>query len=56
MGYVGLGETDKAFEWLERSLESHDEQIIWIYKHPMFTALRNDPRYHELVIKLNLTK
>ncbi|MEP6704062.1 MAG: tetratricopeptide repeat protein, partial [Acidobacteriota bacterium] len=33
MGYVGLGENDKAFEWLDRALVSHDEQIIWIYKH-----------------------
>src|ERR1051326_668182 len=56
MGYVGLGEKDKAFEWLGKSLESHDEQIIWIYKHPMFAPLRDDPRYKELLVKLNLAK
>jgi TolB-like protein len=56
MGYAGLGEKDKAFEWLGKSLESHDEQVIWIYKHPMFAALRGDPRYNELLIKLNLSK
>jgi tetratricopeptide (TPR) repeat protein len=47
MGYVGLGEKDKAFEWLDKSLASHDEQIVWIYKHPMFAPLRDDPRYKE---------
>jgi serine/threonine protein kinase/tetratricopeptide (TPR) repeat protein len=56
MGYGGLGEKDKAFEWLDKALESHDEAILWIYKHPMFTPLRDDPRYKELVIKLNLAK
>ncbi|MEO6333945.1 MAG: tetratricopeptide repeat protein [Pyrinomonadaceae bacterium] len=56
MGYVGLGKTDKAFEWLDRSLDSHDEQIIWIYKHPLFAPLRNDPRYKELLEKLNVGK
>ncbi len=56
MGYAGLGEKDKAFEWLAKSLDSHDEQIIWIYKHPMFAPLRDDPRYKELLVKLNLAK
>jgi TolB-like protein/Tfp pilus assembly protein PilF len=56
MGYGGLGEKDKAFEWLDKSLESHDEAVIWIYKHPMFTPLRDDPRYKDLLIKLNLAK
>ena len=56
MGYAALGEKDKAFDWLNKSLESHDEQIIWLYKHPMFASLRDDPRYKELLIKLNLAK
>jgi len=54
MGYGGLGENDKAFAWLDKALQSHDEQIVWIYKHPMFTPLRSDQRYKELVVKLNL--
>lgn len=54
MGYAGMGETEKAFEWLDASLRSHDEQIIWIYQHPMFANLRNDPRYAELLKQLNL--
>jgi TolB-like protein/Flp pilus assembly protein TadD len=54
MGYGGLGEKDKAFEWLEKSLESHDEAIVWVYKHPMFKSLRDDPRYTELLNKLDL--
>ncbi len=54
MGYVGLGDLDKAFEWLDKALESHDEQIVWIYKHPMFSGLRADPRYKEMLKKVNL--
>ena len=54
MGYAGLGDTEKAFQWLDASLRSHDEQVIWIYKHPMFANLRNDPRYGELLKELNL--
>jgi serine/threonine-protein kinase len=54
MGYGGLGDKNKAFQWVEKSLESHDEAIFWIYKHPMFSPLRDDPRYKELLKKLNL--
>jgi serine/threonine protein kinase/TolB-like protein/Flp pilus assembly protein TadD len=56
MGYGGLGEKDKAFEWLDKSLESHDEAILWIYKHPMFSPLRDDPRFKKLLKKLNLAE
>jgi serine/threonine protein kinase len=54
MGYGGLGDKNKAFQWVEKSLESHDEAIFWIYRHPMFSPLRDDPRYKELLKKLNL--
>jgi TolB-like protein len=54
MGYAGLGDVDSAFGWLDKSLESHDEAIVWVYRHPMFGQLRNDPRYTELLKKLNL--
>jgi hypothetical protein len=56
MAYAGLGEKDKAFEWLNKALESRDEQIIWIYKHPMFATLRDDARYKELLLHLKVVK
>jgi len=56
MGYAGLGDKDKAFEWLNKALESRDEQIIWIYKHPMFATLRDDARYKELLLHLKVVK
>jgi eukaryotic-like serine/threonine-protein kinase len=55
MAYTGLGDLDKAFDWLDKSLASHDEAIVWVYRHPMFTQLRNERRYKELLKKLNLS-
>ena len=52
MGYVGLGDKDKAFAWLDKSYESHDEAIYWTKNHPMFEPLRNDPRYQPLLQRL----
>ena len=54
MGYGALGDIDKAFEWLDKALESHDEQVIWTYKHPMFASIRGDGRYKELLRRLML--
>ena len=54
MGYAGLGDKDKAFEWLDKSYESHDEAIYWTKNHPMFEPLRDDPRYMLLLKRLNL--
>jgi len=54
MGYAGLGDKDKAFEWLDKSYESHDEAIYWAKNHPMFEPLRDDPRYRPLLKRLNL--
>ena len=54
MGYVGLGDKDKAFEWLNKSYESRDEGILLLKTHPMFAPLRDDPRFKVLLKKLNL--
>jgi TolB-like protein/Tfp pilus assembly protein PilF len=54
IAYAGLGEKDKAFEWLDKSYESHDEAILWLKNHPMFEPLREDPRYKPMLKRLNL--
>lgn len=45
---------DKAFAWLEKTYASHDEGILFIKSHPMFNLLRDDPRYKEMLKRLNL--
>jgi len=53
MVYVGLGDIDTAFEWLERSVEEHD--FFWQYQSDFeFDPLRDDPRFHDLLRRMNL--
>ena len=53
MVYVGLGDMDTAFEWLERSVEEHDG--LWSYKSDIeFDPLRDDPRFTDLLLRMNL--
>lgn len=54
--YAGLGEKDKAFEWLTKAYEEHAGQMIWIKVDPWIKNLRSDPRYKELLKKMGWEK
>jgi hypothetical protein len=46
--YAGLGEPDRAIEWLERSLEARDAHLAHVLDMPFYDAIRSDPRFTEL--------
>jgi TolB-like protein/Flp pilus assembly protein TadD len=47
--YVGLGETDKAMEWLEKAKTERDPFLIYIKTDPNFDSLRGDSRFTDLL-------
>jgi TolB-like protein/AraC-like DNA-binding protein/Tfp pilus assembly protein PilF len=49
-----LGFTDKAFEMLNDALEQKLYPLIFINFYPTTEDIRNDPRYDELLQKMNL--
>ncbi|MCU1289221.1 MAG: Serine/threonine protein kinase [Acidobacteria bacterium] len=49
MAYVAVGESDAAFEWFEKAIEERNEWMIWFGIDPKLDALRNDPRYTEIL-------
>lgn len=52
--YVGLGDKDQAFAWLEKDFEQHSgilPRITWWFS---FEDLRSDPRYADLVRRMGL--
>jgi adenylate cyclase len=49
------GERDKAFEWLEKAYAARDLDLLtFVLKDPLLTPLHDDPRYKELLRKMNL--
>ena len=52
--YVGLGNIDKAFEYLDKCYEERLGSIVFLKLSPIWKPLRSDPRYAQLVKKLNL--
>jgi TolB-like protein/cytochrome c-type biogenesis protein CcmH/NrfG len=54
--YASLGEQDRAFEWLERGLETHDPWMVFAKEDPVLDSLRTDPRFQGLLRRLRLTE
>lgn len=52
--YVGRGDTDRAMQWLERSYENHEWQIVFLEHDPLFDPLRDDPRFQALLARTGL--
>ncbi|HEV2198396.1 MAG TPA: protein kinase [Bryobacteraceae bacterium] len=53
--YTGLGEKEKAFEWLEKSYADHTIGVGSTLKvDPSFDPLRADPRFAGLLRRMNL--
>jgi len=49
----GLGEIDRALDWLERSYMERDVWFAAIRTDPRFDPMREDPRFEELLARLD---
>ncbi len=54
MIYFGLGEKDKAFDWLDKACEQHSTQLFWIKTVPDLDSVRSDPRFQAILRRMNL--
>jgi TolB-like protein/Flp pilus assembly protein TadD len=52
--YLGLGETDTAFAWLDRAIDGRDQLIMPIKSYAFFDPIRADPRFVMLLRKMHL--
>ncbi len=54
--YLGLGEKDKAFEWLEKGYEERSIGLggVDLKVSPIWDSLRSDPRFANLLRRMNL--
>jgi TolB-like protein/Tfp pilus assembly protein PilF len=52
--YLGLGETDQAFAWLERAFQEQSNILQFLKVHPYFDPIRSDPRFADLLRRTGL--
>jgi TolB-like protein/thioredoxin-like negative regulator of GroEL len=52
--YAFRGETDEAFQWLDRAYSQKDPYLVSIKGNPMLKKIESDPRYKAFLKKMNL--
>jgi eukaryotic-like serine/threonine-protein kinase len=52
--YTGLGDKDRAFEYLEKAYEERVQLLIHLARSPTFDSLRSDRRCEDLLQRMNL--
>ncbi len=52
--YIGLGDKDLTFEWLEKAYRDHSHWLTWLKVDPRFDSLHGDSRYRDLRRRMGL--
>jgi eukaryotic-like serine/threonine-protein kinase len=52
--YIGLGDLDQAFLWLNKAADEHFPYLIYVNIEPVFKSIRDDHRYAALKQRLKL--
>ena len=51
--YAALGETDETFKWLETAYQQRANWMVLLKVDPCFDNLRSDPRFQDLMRRMN---
>jgi len=52
--HIGLGENDRAMQYLEKSYEEHSHWLIYLHIDPSMDGLRDDLRFQDLLRRVGL--
>ncbi|HVS83978.1 MAG TPA: tetratricopeptide repeat protein [Pyrinomonadaceae bacterium] len=52
--YVGLGESERVFEYLEKACEERSVKLPWFIIDPALDNLRADPRFQDILRRVGL--
>ena len=52
--HIGLGENDRAIDYLEKSYEEHSHWLIYLHIDPSMDGLRDNPRFQHLLQRVGL--
>jgi serine/threonine-protein kinase len=50
--YTGLGEYDKAIDWVEKGIDVRDGDLVLLHEDPIWDPLRSDIRFKEIIERI----
>ena len=53
--YMGLDDKEQAFVWLDKAVEQRNGWLVHVKENQRYDNLRTDPRYVDLLRRMNLT-
>jgi TolB-like protein/DNA-binding winged helix-turn-helix (wHTH) protein/tetratricopeptide (TPR) repeat protein len=56
LAYLGLGESDQAFAWLEQAYKEQSNILQLLKVFPFFDPIRSDPRFIDLLHRVGLDR
>ncbi len=56
MIYAQMGDTNKAFEYIQRSIDNYEVELYWLKVEPPFEPLRSDPRWPDMLRKVGFNQ
>jgi tetratricopeptide (TPR) repeat protein len=51
--YAGLDNRDETFRWLQTAYEERSPGLTWVKAEPMLDSIRSDPRYSDLLRRMD---
>ena len=55
VSHLGLRDKDKVFWWLEKAYAERDKGLMWLKIDPIYDDVRSDPRFADLLRRINLS-
>ena len=52
--YAHAGEKDRALDWLEKAYQERESRLVYLGVVPGWDPLRDDPRFQDLLRRMNL--
>jgi len=54
LAHAGIGDWDRSFEWLERSIQARDGTVIYFDVLPGDLRFQSDPRFQDMIRRVGL--
>ena len=54
--YVGTGDWDSAIRWMDVAFNEREPQLAQISSFPIYDPIRSDPRFQDLLRRMNFPK